>query len=349
VKIIKKIWPGLCFLSIGALFLGLFKQFPSLTDSFYTNGVFAVLRFFYDFTIGYLPFAFIYIVLPVLLYFLLKSGLRSYKEGQILGVATFMFNFLTCFLFLFYFFWGYNYYGHSVKDRMGLEIPKLDGAYLKSELEKQYAVLLEKRLEISSDSILVIPDNDRAQENVIRKELEIVLSRLNYSVKGKVRVRGLFPGALMRLRTSGIYIPYVFEGHFDSSIHPVQWNNTMAHEMAHGYGVTDEGECNFLAYLVCNNIDDSYVQYSGEMSYFRYLARAVIRYDNAYYNTFRAQLDIRIVSDLDQINLYLNKYDELMPKARDKIYDNYLKANGVSEGILSYDRMVELIAAERLQ
>ncbi len=232
---------------------------------------------------------------------------------------------------------------------MGLSVKDLDGEYLKTELSKQYHLVLEKRLEISKDSLLVIPPKKAKQESEIREELEAVLQTLDYSVRGRVRVRGLMPGILMRLRTSGIYIPYVLEGHYDSSIHPLQWNNTIAHEMAHGYGVTDEGECNLLAYLVCSNMTDPYVQYSAAMAYYRYLARAVIRYDSKYYSDFREQLDPRVVSDLDQINIYLNKYEELMPNARDKIYDNYLKANGVREGILSYDTMIGLIAAYRLK
>jgi len=337
------------FLGIGALFLGIFKLFPRFTDIFYTNGIFSLFRQAYDHSLGNLPFAFIYILLPVLLYYLISTSIQSFKRGGLASILVFLFNFAAIFFFLFYLFWGYNYYANSVKQRMSLEVPLLDGDYLKSELEKQYQVLLAKRLEISKDSLLDIPLAKAKQENRIRKELESLLQGLSYSTRGKVRVRNLLPGILMRLRTSGIYIPYVFEGHFDSSIHPVQWNNTLAHEMSHGYGITDEGECNFVAYLVCTRIDDKYIQYSAEMSYYRYLARAVIRYDGKYYDAFREALDPRIVSDLDQINLYLNKYEELMPNARDKIYDNYLKAHGVKEGIISYDRMIELIAAYRIK
>ncbi len=345
--IIKKILPGIGILTLGAVMIAVFKAFPSVTDALYTNGIFTILRVIYDFTIGYIPFAFIYIVFPVLIYFLLRTAIEKIrKEGLLLLLAS-LFNFIAIFFFLFYLFWGFNYYASSVSERMELHNLKLNGEYLKSELSTQYDVLIEKRLLLSIDSILVIPIDKRKQEKGIRNALESVLAQLKYSTKGRVRVRELIPGILMRLRTSGIYIPYVFEGHFDSSIHPLQWNNTLAHEMAHGYGVTDEGECNFLAYLVCSKIDDVYIQYSAEMSYYRYLARAVIRYDGEYYNSFREGLDFRILSDLDQINVYLNKYKELMPIARDKIYDNYLKAHGVEDGIVSYDRMVELIAAYR--
>lgn len=245
--------------------------------------------------------------------------------------------------------WGFNYCANPVRERMDLQVIKLDGEYLKTELEAQYNLLLQTRLKLSQDSILLIPKEKQNHEDLIRIELESLLDSLDYSTAGKVRVRPLFQGILMRLRTSGIYIPYVLEGHFDRSVHPMQWNNTIAHEMAHGYGVTDEGECNFLAYLVCANTDDLHVQYSGAMAYYRYLARAVIRYDREYYNSYREKLDFRIISDLDQINIYLNKYQELMPNARDKIYDNYLKANGIEDGIVSYDRMVELIAAYRIK
>jgi len=347
VHFIKKISLGLIFLVVTGLLLLLFAWFPALTDKIYTNGVFSIFRIIYDYTLGNLPFAFIYIVLPVLLYFLLKTIFISIKKEGFIGLGCFLFNFTSIFLSLFYLFWGFNYYANPVKDRLELNVKPLDGEYLKTELTQQYKLLLKKRLELSQDSLLHIPREKAMQENAIRVELEKLLSGLNYSVRGKVRVRPILSGVLMRLRTSGIYIPYVFEGHYDSSVHPLQWNNTIAHEMAHGYGVTDEGECNFLAYLVCKQSNDPFVQYSGAMSYYRYLARAVIRYNRGYYEEFRSTLDYRIISDLDQITLFLNRYEELMPQARDKIYDNYLKAHGVSEGIISYDRMIDLIAAYR--
>ena len=46
---------------------------------------------------------------------------------------------------------------------------------------------------------------------------------------------------------------------------------TLAHEMAHGYGITDEGDCNTLAYLVCLHSKNKAIQYSGLLAYLRYL------------------------------------------------------------------------------
>ena len=41
----------------------------------------------------------------------------------------------------------------------------------------------------------------------------------------------------------------------------------MAHEMAHGYGITDEGEASFFAYLACLRSKNPMIRYSGEFNY----------------------------------------------------------------------------------
>jgi len=344
----KNLFYGLFIMIITFLSVFLFSSNAGLTDSIYTNGVFTFQRIIYDFTIGNLPFPFIYLLLPALLFFLFYRIGKYINQRKFKDLAVFLFNFVAIFLACFYWFWGFNYYATNVENRMQLQPKKLILSELKERLEETTLVLVKLRDQISTSVDITSEYSSRFEhEKHIRGILEKELQNLNYSVKGKVRVRKLLSGVLMRLRTSGIYIPYVFEGHFDGSLHPIQWSNTVAHEMSHGYGITDEGECNFLAYLVCQASDNPQVQYSGMMSYWRYLATAVLRADPEYYQNYRAQLDQRIIADLDNINLYLNKYKELMPVMRDKIYDNYLKAHGVDDGIVSYSRLIDLVEASR--
>jgi len=53
-------------------------------------------------------------------------------------------------------------------------------------------------------------------ENEIRHLQEDLLKELDMPVIGKVRIRKLPAGSLLRIRTSGIYIPHAMEG-------KVQW------------------------------------------------------------------------------------------------------------------------------
>ena len=90
---------------------------------------------------------------------------------------------------------------------------------------------------------------------------------------GRVRVRQPWPnGFLLRWSTAGIYIPQTGEGHIDRGLLAVQKPFTIAHEMAHGYGVADEGACNFIAWLACSQSRDPWVRFGGALTYWRYAA-----------------------------------------------------------------------------
>lgn len=49
-----------------------------------------------------------------------------------------------------------------------------------------------------------------------------------------------------------------------------------------------------------------------------------------------------VIGDLKDIIMYSRRYPDIMPKLRDLVYDQYLKSHGVSEGLLSYGRVVLL-------
>jgi len=89
------------------------------------------------------------------------------------------------------------------------------------------------------------------------------------------------------------------------------------------------------------------VKYSGELAYWRYLARSYRKTFPDEWNQTYEQLSGPLREDLNAIRKHIEKYEDLMPVMRDQIYDNYLKSHGVKAGIGSYDLMVELIAAYR--
>ena len=149
----------------------------------------------------------------------------------------------------------------------------------------------------------------------------------------------------MRFSTAGIYIPYSGEGHVDAGMLPVQIPFTMAHELGHGYGVTDEGECNFLAYIVCTTADDPMVRFSGLLAYWRYVAAEYRRFaPEAYKEQYNALPDL-VRTTLQSIYENNRKYPDIMPQTRNLVYDTYLRSNGVDGGLVSYNRIVRWVAA----
>ena len=149
----------------------------------------------------------------------------------------------------------------------------------------------------------------------------------------------------MRFSTAGIYIPHAFEGHVDGGMHHIQWPNAIAHEMTHGYGFTDEGECNFIAYLASIQSDDKFIRYSGLISYWRYLISNLKRADRSAFNEIWDKIPLSVRADLADIRIYQNRYPDLIPRIRNAIYNRYLKSHGVKEGLMSYSQIVLLVDA----
>ncbi len=183
-------------------------------------------------------------------------------------------------------------------------------------------------------------------EATLRAGLEGRLAELDYPAVGRVRARRLYPkGIFLRFSSSGLYFPFTAEGHVDAGVHPLMMPYVMSHEMAHGYGFADEGTCSFLAYLGTTASPIPLIAYAGHLNYFRTVAGQYLRQDPEAYAAFRNALPEGIQADLNAINANLEKYPDIMPRLRYYAYDTYLKAQGIPEGMLNYNRVVMLVRA----
>ena len=278
MKLKSFIW---IFLGMLALVLnGLFAAYPALYNAIYFKGIFQVLRVIYDYTLGWIPIPmvyFLFIALVVLIYnFFRFKGLRNGKSKlKILGIVSFrVLSFAGAIIFFFYFLWGFNYQQKALSEKLDFPEVKADSTELFEESMFMLDKLKELRAEISTDTMpLSFEHIPEGLENEIRVNLKNLFQTWDWPVNGRVRVRTLYPkGTLLRISTAGVYIPFVLEGHIDAGLHPIQYPFIMAHEMSHGYGITDEGTCNFTGFLICMGSDDPMIQYSACMGIWRYMA-----------------------------------------------------------------------------
>lgn len=295
----------------------------------------------------------IYLVLPLtifLIYKLLSKAVILIKTKTIgkalVDIVLGILAFAGFFYGMFYWLWGYNYSKPNFESTMQLEVDRINTTQLFNELYRVHSELTLLRTGLITDAKYLEDDLANGLEAKIRNDLEDFLTDTDYPRNGRVRIRKLFPkGSLLRISTAGVYIPFAIEGHIDPGLHPLTWPATMAHEMAHGYGFTDEGTCNFIGYLVCINSDDTYMQYSGWLMYFRYLYSNARRAERTKFKQFMSNISKEVYNDLLEIDKYANRYPDIMPKVRDAVYDSYLKTHGVKEGLMSYSRMILLVDA----
>lgn len=152
---------------------------------------------------------------------------------------------------------------------------------------------------------------------------------------------------------AGYYFPFSMEANYNNVMYIMNKPASMCHELAHLRGYIFEDEANFISYLACIQSDDKFFEYSGYLSVLYYL-------DNDFYDAvgrdWEAYTAQPIISEqVHQDNIFLTdeEWDRINGKAlidtetvdeiSDTFTDTTLKANGVSDGMVSYSRVVELL------
>ena len=330
------IWIGLTI-----LLLILNRVIPDpFFERWYYEGIFRWVRSAYDLLLGWSPIPMIYLVIIVILVRTVRWA-NDWKYDAVFQISRAVGG-IAAVIFLFYALWGFNYHQASLQDRLAFDLDDVTKDDIDREFLRATEVLRKEAMELpehytSDGTIISLPVTDHS----LRPEVEKALTDLGVPHTGNVRVRQLWPnGFLMRWGTAGIYIPHAFEGHIDKGMLSVQKPFSIAHEMAHGYGVTDEGACNFVAWLACSQSRDKWIRFGGALTYWRYAAAEVEDEKvNAVIHTF----DPVVMRSLLLIRENDKKYPDLMPRLRDAIYSSYLKRHGVKGGLRSYNYVVKMV------
>ena len=152
---------------------------------------------------------------------------------------------------------------------------------------------------------------------------------------------------------SGYYFPFSLEANYNNSMYIINKPSTMCHELAHVKGFMYEDEANFIAYLACAYSEDDFFRYSGYLSVINYLERDFITAIGNNPTFYHEQPQISELVRRDNIFLTPEAWRQVEENAvfstefvRDiskEIIEVNLAINGVSDGILSYGRVVGLL------
>jgi hypothetical protein len=141
----------------------------------------------------------------------------------------------------------------------------------------------------------------------------------------------------------GMTDPFFLETLVNQDVLPVERPFIVAHEWGHLAGYAHEAEANYLGWLICQ-AGPPQSQYSGWLALYWHLA-------NSLPGDQRRALDARLEpgprADLRAI---AERYYRSTPEVRVTawaVYDRFLKANRVAEGIASYDGVVALLVGTR--
>ncbi|GAB3232459.1 DUF3810 domain-containing protein [Algoriphagus aestuariicola] len=328
-------------------------QNPEGTDEIYSRKFFPGIRNVIDLTLGNLPFPSVYLfvatVFLVLVVFIIRFKGRSGWKERMFYTFKAMANGLGALVFFFLVLWGFNYQRTPIFQQLSLKPKSLNLEQLKSELEITRRLAVQYRSRITQDSVAIdsiMPYSDL--ERLVRENMHDNLDILGLNFTGKPRTK-MFPpqGFMRRMGILGIYFPFTGESYIDPSLHPLEQPFTVAHEMAHSYGVTNEGEANFIAWVICTNSEDPLLRYSGHLRLLQYQIRDYYRMAPSEYKEWVKNLSVGIKNDLNSIREASEVFQPFSIELSRKSNDIFLKSQGVKAGVNSYQQLPMLAFAWR--
>ena len=157
----------------------------------------------------------------------------------------------------------------------------------------------------------------------------------------------------------GYYFPFSMEANYNDVMYILNKPATMCHELAHLRGFIYEDEANFVAYLACVKSDDVFFRYAGNLSVLVYLNNDLYRAwqadPEAYARAAEVMQPVAVTDQVweddtfvlqeewDRINGKALIDTEIVDQASDIFIDTNLKVNGISDGSVSYSRVVRLL------
>ena len=171
------------------------------------------------------------------------------------------------------------------------------------------------------------------------------LSDAPAAVPGRLK-RSVYGTYFRWTSVDGMVNPFALEVLANPDLLPYERPFVAAHEWAHLAGYADESEANFVGWLTCVRADVP-SQYSGWLSLYWQVAGELSVADRT---TLWEALQEGPRADVQAIVERLRRGQlPLLRNASWRVYDQYLRANRVEEGIRSYGQVITLILRARFE
>jgi uncharacterized protein DUF3810 len=311
-------------------------------ERFYSRGIYPILQNGLTWMSSLVPVALLDIALIALTVSWIAFVVRQWRargRGPALraGAASLL-MIASIVVLIFFAFWGLNYRRVPLEAKLHYDAARITGNATTrfAELAVDRVNSLESRKEATAASHEILI---RAFADTQRR---LGATRTARPAEPKT---SLFSWYLRLAGIDGMVDPWFLEILVNPDVLPIEYPFTVTHEWAHLAGYANESEANFVAWLTCLAADER-AQYSGWLEAYQY-ARAVLPRD------LRRDLDRRlapdVVADLRAIAERLGSVDPAVSGFARNVYDSYLRAQGVDEGIASYGAMLRLMLGTTFQ
>jgi hypothetical protein len=171
------------------------------------------------------------------------------------------------------------------------------------------------------------------------------LDRPPLSVPGRPKYSLVLTPYFTAAGIDGMIDPLALESVVHPDLLPIERPFVLAHEWAHLAGAADEAEASAIGWLACMKGDPA-LAYSASLYLIGEAAGSLPR------DRWRAivgRLDPAVRGDLDAIARRVQREQPAVQRTAARVYDTYLKANRVGDGVASYSRALTLILSPTLR
>ncbi len=287
---------------------------------------------------------------PIIIFFIIRFAVKRYTASwHDVGIFCITLLSIISLLFsIFVFAFGIGYHTHELDKKLDLDKKEVSA--------KELAETAEWLISEVNSYVNYLPFEEKGgsfNRHSIRETNNLLLdsySKLSDEYEFLPRLTSFVkPVMLSKPMTythiSGVYTFFTGEANVNTNAPEYSIPYTIAHELAHQRGIAREDEANFIAFLVCINADDPYLQYCGYMNLCEYVLNALYSADQKLWEETYRKLNNRAIYEMIEYNKFYEKYrDNVVGEISGAINDAYLQANG-TVGSRSYGLVVDLAVA----
>ena len=274
-----------------------------------------------------------------------QVSLKTFFRQVGLGVVAF----LSVFYFLFTVMWGLNYHRRPIQELVGVEQRPISVPDLKTLCAKliQLTNQSRHRLTQQENQPLILPISHDHMLQAAATGFGIIARKYPELTYSHPAVKQVYVPQLMSFfGIGGIYFPFTGEANVNMDPPNFLLPATVCHEMAHQIGFASDDEANYVSYLACRLHPDPSFQYSGNLMAMKYAMNRLKRVNPVAYKKLERTYSPGLQQDLKKNREYWESYQNPIEAFSDGINDLFLKANNQTDGLQSYNRVVELLMGE---
>ena len=322
-------------------------NYPEFIETYYSNGLYPYISKLFRIVFGWIPFSIgdiFYTIAGILIIRYIYKNVRLVRK-EYKRILMDLYITITVVYFAFHLLWGMNYYRLPLYKSL-----ELDRKYTTEELvnftERVIAKANAVQFQITQNETVkveipytideIFEKTMNGYENFSAKQPQFTFT--NQSLKTSI-----YSGFLTIMGFSGYINPFTNEAQVNSKIPVYKFPVTANHEKAHQIGYSAENEANFIGCMASLYNDDIYFQYGAYNFMAWHCLKEVHNRDKDEYERLKATLNSGIQKNHDEVRDFWNSHKNRLKPIFKFTFDQFLKANNQSKGILSYSYVVSLL------